>query len=219
MLPYTDNFNRANETPIGGNWTPFNNGGSLINLSGNQVVSNNYTWTAFAFRNSETYLANQYSQVKIASAVGANYVGGPTVRSSCDATKAAWWNGYTASVASSSVIQIYANYGTGMTAEQIGTDIAGTFAQGDIIGLGIMGSVLCVYQNGALLATRTDTNNRITSGGAPGFEVENAAGSPALDDWMGQNFPFITPVVGAVNASGVSSRNDRGIFTPTEVNL
>lgn len=180
---YTDNFNRTNEATLVGNWTTPINGDSYISLSNNAVVRVG-SYNAYAFRNSELYKANHYSQIKLSSVVGATGVGGPTVRSQMNGSD---WNGYFAAV-NNSGIQIYAVYGSPSSASVVGSIISGTFSQNDIIGLNITSNILSVYKNGNLLATRTDTNNRISTSGSPGLYLDSDSSGVILDEWSGSNY-------------------------------
>jgi hypothetical protein len=178
-LSVTDNFNRPNETPLAGSWTSPDNEGSRVNLSGNRVVSSAATNNAYSHRNSESYAGNQYSQAKLVSSVSTAEVGGPAVRSSLNGSA---WNGYFATLYNSSTAGIFVVYGSGWTYEQIGADCPGSFAQTDTFKLGISGNVLTLYRNGTPVCSRTDSNNRISSGGVPGIMVY---GQGAWDDWEG----------------------------------
>jgi hypothetical protein len=65
-LPASDNFNRSNANPIGGNWT------TVPGLENVQIVSNQLTGTvspSVAYWNPDTPNNDQYSQVE-------NYVNG-----------------------------------------------------------------------------------------------------------------------------------------------
>ena len=66
---------------------------------------------------------------------------------------------------------IWVRYGTSGTWQQVGTDFNGTFAAGDVCKLAISGNILTVYRNRVSLGTRTDTNNRVPSGGSPGMSI------------------------------------------------
>ncbi|MCL5884659.1 MAG: Ig domain-containing protein [Deltaproteobacteria bacterium] len=178
-LSVTDNFNRPNETPLAGSWTSPDNEGTRVNLSSNRVVSSAATNNAYSHRNSESYTGNQYSQAKLVSSVSAAEVGGPAVRSSLNGSA---WNGYFATLYNSSTAGIYVVYGSGWTYEQVGADCPGSFAQTDTFKLGISGNVLTLYRNGNSVCSRTDSNNRISSGGAPGIMIY---GQGAWDDWEG----------------------------------
>jgi hypothetical protein len=204
--PYYDEFNRANETPLsgGGSWIASAAGGSLVNLVSNAVISADGLWNAYAYR-TEAYDANQRSKVKIASTVGAVSFGGPTVRSTDDASHNTWWNGYRATVLSTTGVRVTVIYG-GASAiqETIGADFTGTFAQTDEIELSIVGSDLSVTQNGSPLGSRTDSNNRIPSGGAPGFYTNSSTDAATFDSWQGGNAApatSIKTVLGVAKAS------------------
>lgn len=193
-LTYTDNFNRANETPLSTGWQSFSNSGTTVSLVSNAVTSSDGLFNAYAYRNGDTYGNNHYSEVMLASAVDASNPNcGPTARSSDDATHTAWWNGYRLTVFNASTAGVTVIYGgAAETQETIGADIIGNFAQGDVIGLGIRDSNLYVFQNGIYIATRTDTNNRIASGGVAGAYMNSDTPGAILDNWGGANYPIAT---------------------------
>jgi hypothetical protein len=175
-----DNFNRSNESPIGGNWNQYSWDGQL-NLTGNQIAASSASGDKHGWRNSETYTDNQYSQAKLTSAIGSDDLGGPSVRNRWNG---AYYNGYHVTIADNVTAGIYVNYDQTDNAEQVGSDISGTFAQNDTIKLGIAGNVLTLYRNGSSVASRTDSNNRIQSGGTAGVTVHYPG---TWDDWRGGN--------------------------------
>jgi mannan endo-1,4-beta-mannosidase len=177
-----DDFNRENTIPLSGNgWVQ--DSANDINLVDNQVLSTETILNAYAWR-TETYNSNQYSKIKIKNSSWSVELGGPIVRFRQSGSVLI---GYLATVIDSSTIEVYALYGTTVQQyEQLGTSITGlTLAQNDIIGLSVDGNVLTLTQNGNVIGTRTDTNNRVPSSGAPGFMI---CGTTArFDDWEGGN--------------------------------
>jgi hypothetical protein len=185
-IVYSDNFNRANETPIGGNWSMIAwGGGGGVNLENNHVTVDNGTGNdhnQYAFRNSESYLDNQWSRGKMvhnpATIVDA---GGPAVRMQYNGTGQ---NGYIVSFDNTDTGSVWAMYADPVTWEQVGTNYTGlTLSANDNITLSITGNVLTLKVNDVSKGNKTDTNNRVPSGGTPGFTVK-AIGSN-WDNWSG----------------------------------
>jgi hypothetical protein len=177
--PYsaTDNFNRTNENPLGGNWTlGLNGAGGNITLTSNQVSCTG-VYNAFAYRNTGTFANNQYSQIKFTATPSSSEVGGPAVRCSAG-TNGAY--AYIFTVYNSTTGGFYCHY-TGDNWVQIGSDVSISVTTGDVLKLTVSGSVLTIYQNGTQRGTATDANNRIASGRA-GF---NGLNSVTFDDWEG----------------------------------
>ena len=177
---YTDNFNRTNESPIRGNWVTWDFGLGRMELYNNQVRSTDTNpYNVWARRTSEPYSANHYSQIKLTSAPSGE-VGGPAVRVQLNGSEI---NGYIFTVLNSTTAAIWVRYSSVPdTWQQVGTNFTGTFASGDVYKLEIKGNVLTVYRNGVSLGTRTDTSNRIPSGGAAGVSVVYPG---TWDDWQG----------------------------------
>jgi hypothetical protein len=163
-LPATDNFNRANEDPLAGNWTQ--NGNAL------RIVSNEVTTPAsygFCHWNADTFANDQYCQCRIKSA--SMVYAGPCVRCAVSDTV-----GYGAWVSGSFLYFFYLSAGFGYN--QIGSAVAITPAVNDVIKLTCVGTTLEAFQNGASLGTRTHSTH--TSGWA-GIHNHNTAA--AIDDF------------------------------------
>ena len=80
LAAYTDDYNRSNESPIGGNWAAWDFGYGRLELYNNQVRSTDTNpYNVWARRTSEPYSASHYSQMKLTS-TPSREVGGPAVR-------------------------------------------------------------------------------------------------------------------------------------------
>jgi hypothetical protein len=182
---YTDDFNRSNQDPLSGNWTLYLDGGN-IKLQSNAVWGNDATGSSgvnqFAYRNVGTYGNGQYSQIKFTASITSE-IGGISVRNQINGSVL---NCYFVSIVNSSHAEVWCHYGTswGTGWEQIGSNISIVVASGDVIKLNVSGSVLSLYQNGSLIGSVTDSNNRITTGGRPGFWLDNTSNG-IFDDWGG----------------------------------
>ena len=161
-----------------------------LDLYGNQLRSTDTNpYNVWARRISEPYNANHYSQMKLTS-TPSREVGGPAVRVQLNGSEI---NGYILDVVNSTTAAIWVRYGTSGTWQQVGANFTGTFASGDVYKLAISGNVLTVYRNGVSLGTRTDANNRIPSGGAPGMSISYPG---TWDDWQGGNGDTAPNVIG-----------------------
>jgi hypothetical protein len=182
----TDDFNRADSTDLGANWTP------PSAYSPMQIVSNAVRPTVTTDTNSGEYYAgtftnDQYSQVVIKALPASSFVGcGPAVRMSASA------GGYTVAVNTVAGIHLYGPSGV------IGSYGETTPAVNDLIRLEAEGTAIRVYQNGTLRISTTDSN--IASGNPGIFAYANGQtlADIQLDDWEGGNLG--APPVG----SGVS---------------
>jgi hypothetical protein len=175
-VTYTDNFNRSNASPLDGNWDYVDNGGSWPAISSNQVINNNGTWGAYAFR-TESYSDNQYSQIQYTYGSSPSDSGGPMVRARYSASN--YTNGYMLTIYPA-YCRFYKFTGADADGAQIGSDIASTWTTNDVAGLAVIGTTLYALKNGRIIGTVTDST--YTSGGAPGFAI---FGSNTFDNWSG----------------------------------
>jgi hypothetical protein len=171
-LPASDNFNRADANPIGGNWTTVP-GANPFQILGQKAqgtvanVSNASYWNADAFADDQW---SQLTHVVRETNSGA----GPIVRAQADA------NTFYLFAAISSVSRYYRCVGGSMT--QLGSNAGNTW-EGVPLKLEVVGDVLTGYIDGAAQSTRTDSN--IPGGGAAGMRAYGTAHK--LDDWSGGN--------------------------------
>jgi hypothetical protein len=175
-LPATDNFNRANANPIGGNWTTGFNGIALKLLSNGCMSSETGGARDNAYWNADAFDSDHYSQIKIAALNGTSLAQGPTVRVQSGAQ--------TFYQANCSTTTISLRKFVAGTITTIGEDKAIAVAAGDIIRLAVFGSVLEVSLNGIVVRTGQDAS--IPSGGAPGIHITGNANT-IVDDWEGGN--------------------------------
>jgi len=163
-----DNFNRANETPLTGNW--YNKAG--INLSINKVVSTTYS-DKFAVRKTPQFTANQYSEIKLINTPGYDF--GPSVRCSSTQLTGYWFTPF-----SNGTSVLIAKFNNGSFSTLLTTQ-AQTKVN-DILRLEINGNVLKGYINGVQVISTTDNNPIAT--GQPGLFIYDTS---TLDDWKGGN--------------------------------
>lgn len=179
-LPATDNFNRADANPIGGNWTTVPGQAAVQILS--SVATDVGGAVSAAYWNADTPSNDHYSQV----AAGAVPFG-PMVR-----MNTAQLDGYLLYCNGSPNATIY-RMDNG-SANATVASLSFTYAAGDILKLEAVGTALTAYKNG--VSQGGGTSGTYTSGSV-GIYIGNGG---TLDDWEGGNvggaapdFTFIKP--------------------------
>ena len=66
----SDNFDRADQDPLAGNWTQTGSGAVVFRLASNAVTMNGFSNDREAFWNAETFADDQYSQVTLTAESG-----------------------------------------------------------------------------------------------------------------------------------------------------
>lgn len=170
----SDDFNRADATDLGANWTN-------QNASSMDIVSNQAKTTADASEAAYyvgTFPDNQYSQVTTAS-VGAGALMGPTVRASGVVPN----NNYYV------IIAFPSGAGQGIykivnNSSSLLQSVSFNIVASDVLKLTVSGSTIKAYKNGAQQGT--DQSDSSHASGNPGmFNNQNAAIEAAFDDWSG----------------------------------
>jgi hypothetical protein len=183
MTTVSDNFNRADENPIAGNW-------ETLTANGLRLLTNQLQATASGaeclsgYRASATaFLANHSSAAAIVSPVNDDNAG---VGVRCASTGGG--RGYIARFLNGDG-RIYLNK---MTAGALGATLIApvvTWSSGDVLLLSAVTSGancdLEVFQNGVSRGTYTDSSSPYTSGQpAVYYRFDNANGTK-IDDWQG----------------------------------
>lgn len=200
-LPATDNFNRADVNPIGGNWT------TITGQTAQQIVSyavKGTSGTSGSYWNADTPNNDQYAQIKVWFTSG-DYGAGPVVRCSISADTF-----YTLIVTDRTTAQIFKVVGGSWTLLGGSSITISYFNNGDLIRLEISGTTLTPIIAGTTYATRTDS--AITSGMVGMLNNYNNAYT-YLDDWEGGNLGggtqyFSTSTLAQIsNYSGVTTES------------
>lgn len=175
----SDDFNRANEIPLGGNWTKITGAAGGANLISNAVfttsaISTIYTW------NAATPTADQYSQIVPVAVLNFN---GPLVRGQTPFT------GYMAGIVDSTHVEVNrivnGAFGT-LSTVTTSTITAGT----TIVGLSVSGTgatvtlklYLGTYPGTQQGSDITDSDAaRIVTAGSVGFYLEDI--TAGIDNW------------------------------------
>lgn len=170
----SDNFNRANETPIASPWTQLSGSTGNVNLATNAITHASAGDCFYYYSNASGWNANQSSQFLYADFV-VNSDWGPAVRIG----SGGGFSGY-----------FYSQFGSGRTigkwvsgsfssveAAAGGTDIANTYK------LDVSGSTLSYYDNGSANANSPATDSSLTTAGnGPGVFFYDTGGS--VDDFL-----------------------------------
>lgn len=189
----TDNFNRANNTSLGGNWTTAITGLSPQIVS-NQVRGNSTSNDNFAYWSANSFDDDQYSQIVI-SGLGTTNYSGPIVHANGSDTIAVqcregdppeifiWWyngGGYT-SIASSA---------------------SHTWSANDELRLEVIGTTFYAYVNDSLIIS--GTNGSAPTSGNAGLVIYPVSNS-TLDNWDGGNITADVAVVRHLGLLGVGT--------------
>ncbi|MFC4307493.1 hypothetical protein ACFPN2_00225 [Steroidobacter flavus] len=171
-----DNFNRANATPLGGNWETITANG--LNLASNQVTGSTGLavsgWKAASF----AFAADQSSEVKVL--VPGDYDdAGIGVRLSSTGGGQGYVAQYRAGDGRVYVSRLTAGALTTLIAPVV------SWTSGDVLKLTVTGTMLEVFRNGVSIGSTTDSTH---ASGQPGlvYQLDNL-NVTRLDDWQGQD--------------------------------
>lgn len=168
MTTASDNFNRANETPVAAPWASHVGGG--CNLASNVLTSAGATLKVSSYTG--TWGNNQEAQGVVGALVSSTQYAGVAVRLSGDDG----YECYTDGVNGAGHTAI-ARIDNGVETELAAFSPASAFVNGDLIKLTVNGTTLEMFKNGASLGTTTDATY---ASGAPGVILFDLA---TLDDW------------------------------------
>lgn len=198
----TDNFNRANETPLASPWT--NSDGANYNLSSNAVTGAGGDGDRLWYRSGAASSADQYAQAtQVAGPTSDDW--GPAVRVGSNGTK----SGY--------IHNVYVNE------ERLFKFVNGAFtiilshnvdaANGDVVRVEAEGSTIRAKINGSQVTGSPVTDTSLTTAGN-GVGLYSWGSGGTLDDWEGGDLVTSTPKAGTDTGSGTEITGGRGIFVP-----
>lgn len=167
----TDDFNRANANPIGGNWSTVL-GEQNVQLLSNTAHGVSTSWSV-AYWNAESFNENHYSQLQWVTS--GNYYFGVATRCQSAARTYYKWSQYSAT--SCRLYKVVAGVST-----QLGSSVAYTPVVNDVFKLVSTGTTHVGYINGSQQISQTDSS---ISNGSPGITIIGAA--IACDNWEGGN--------------------------------
>lgn len=164
--PYTDDFNRANQNPIAGDWESGLGANGQVKIASNAATNVSGTGTASVKASALSISSNQRAEVKLDSSTYDNN-GGPVVRMQSDGSHYRLWWSYTYGQGNISKIDASG------TETEIGSRFYGYPTTSDTLGLEITGTSIRPYKiNGGtttyLKASETDS---ALAGGQPGLWV------------------------------------------------
>jgi hypothetical protein len=184
MATYTDNFNRADETPIGGSWTQgvaYN----AMKLVSNIVAANGTTATCSSVYQ-QNLGADQYSQFKISQGTG--YCG-PVCRR----------------YSTNNMIAIHAPvtggthyfYGPNWTGRGSYAPSSFSWATNDVMRMVCVGTAVKIQKNGSDVSGLSWTESTATDDGYGGLGTSGTT-SLYLDDWEGGSWPIVSSYIKSI---------------------
>lgn len=190
-LPATDNFNRANEIPITGNWT---NELNTANLVANAVTCAAVGDFCGVRWNADSFPADQYAQVLMTNIAGGSNYMGPTARMATGAATFYLCMSPADAGGTTYLTRFVAGSSTDLATGSGAPD--GSTFRITVRGTGATVTITCAADSGSgfvTLASASDTDaSRITSGSA-GFGGKNV-GTNVIDNWQGGSLAT-TPIV------------------------
>ena len=189
--PSSDDFNRANESPIGGNWSAWTGLGTL-RLVSNEVATSGADADAGARWSGNSFGEDQFSQITITASDGTPD-SGPAVRIASGAL-----TGYFTTSHNPNLIYIH-KFAAGVYTE-LGTT-AGQYSIGDVVKLEAIDDEVCVYVN-VTEVVHCETDGTPLSGGAPGIFMYDSG--DRADDWSGGDVSATVTAPGALTATAAS---------------
>lgn len=196
----TDNFNRADQNPIAGNWTQVSSlsGFGQAQLSGNQVIANVAGTRASYWWNAQSWNADQWASIKVTTCL-ANSNLGVSLRNSTSGAATCYMCLFLGTAGSAGTIRIQ-KFVTG-TFTSLFSATNFTVNLGDIITGSVIGTQLSMYVNGNLWLTGTDGS---IASGAAGWVVNGTTlnTNAAIDDWVGGNISTPNPIPTPGSSSG-----------------
>ena len=180
-----DAFQRADVNPLDGSWANI----PIATYANAQLVSHTVeSATAskgMAVANTNTFVADQWTQATVSSVSAGSYIG-LMLRASTVANT--WYRAYWVSSNLRIIMDRTVAGVFGAVADSASNNgFSGTISVGDVLTFCIIGSTLSFYQNGNLLCTAVDAN---IASGKPGIFMQpnGAVGNAALTNWKGGSF-------------------------------
>jgi hypothetical protein len=193
-LPASDNFNRATESPLAGNWTNTAGSGNEAQLDTNAVFFQTGAALCMAYWNADAFNGNHYSQITLASYDDTTKQFAVAVRVQSGTVSGYYFGAWVG------VYEI-GRIDSG-TATAITTGL-GTPAAGDVLKLEVSGTTLTAYVDGASVGTgATTSGGAAITGGAAGITGYGGALGGTLDNWEGGDVGGVTacPTCAKVNS-------------------
>lgn len=182
-----DTFDRANETPLAGNWTTITSE-TAWNLSGNIAVPSSLAADCGVRYSGAAFQGDQSSSAKLSvNGTGGGGAGvGLAVRV---ASGARTYYRFVLDHAATNNAELR-RFVAGASAA-IDTWTTGVWSDGQRFEFRVVGptanAILGVYLDGALIRTFTDTAGTVPASGSPGLSYSSTTSSASADDWVGSD--------------------------------
>jgi hypothetical protein len=178
----SDNFNRADANPIGGNWTTITSEGALA-IGTNVVYAVNENLDGGAYYTGITWPNDQYSELEVTDSQANGLGTGIGVNVRCSTSARTY---YRLVIDSGGSPNIELKKAVANTFTSLGTYTA-TFVNGQKLKLAVQGTTLTVFYNGVSLGTVTDSAIASGKGGISySASSHNTTGG---DNWAGGSYP------------------------------
>jgi hypothetical protein len=166
----SDNFNRANETPISSPWTQLAGSGSTINLASNAMTHASVGDTFYYYSNGAGWNADQTSEFNYAT-LFTDSDWGPAVRIGSNGFSGYWYNRFNAGAFQGPVKMVSGSF----------TQIANSYSAastGNTYRISVVGSTIRCYNAGVEDAASPATDSSLTTAGnGAGVFIYNTGGS------------------------------------------
>jgi hypothetical protein len=186
----TDNFNRANANPIGGNWTTAPSHSAIQLLSNVAQDSADSGTDNSAYWNANTFPNDQYSQCNVTDSLSSETAEcgpGPMCRCSTSAPR----NLYRVIFSPGATQNLHFEKYAANSYSPIG-GFTVTMNNGDLLKLQVQGTTLTAFVNGSSVATTTDSS--VTSGPAGlAFSSCPSGTTVTFDNWEGGDLAQVAP--------------------------
>jgi len=171
-LPATDNFNRADENPLAGNWTTAPGAFAGLKIVSNAVDAVTGGEDCAAYWNADAFSTDHYTQLTSGSTASSTKGPAVRVRTATQLDMYLW----SLNISGTNSIQKIVNDAFTLL---LTTNI--TFISTDVMKLAVSGSTLTVYKND--VSQGTVTNTALTTGVSGMFADSGGAGRQ-LDNWQ-----------------------------------
>lgn len=179
-LPASDNFNRADEDPLAGNWTdPAALGDSTFILTSQHLIGRGGANFQLQYWNADVFNSNQKSQVTISG--GSNLTNTGTYAAAAVRVQASGQSCYFFGIRAGAyqLMRVDSGIPVALTGGLVDTPTAG-----DIVRIEITGAAIDAFLNNVLRFSATDATY---TGGSAGLFGYGSSGVFEMDNWLGDN--------------------------------